>query len=130
MPTGSPIVETTCLSREGELPHGLARIYMPRDLVPAGVLGDDPRAARQSQDSSSSARRRPLSERRCALGPPTSDEALALRIGHASVVLSVTRIATDSTGRVAEATLLAFPGERVEAVFTTHYVIDGRQTQG
>lgn len=41
VPTGSPIVETTCISHEGESPHGLARTYMPRDLVPAGVLNDD-----------------------------------------------------------------------------------------
>lgn len=35
VPTGSPVVEFTCLSREGESPHGLARVYMPHDLAPA-----------------------------------------------------------------------------------------------
>jgi GntR family transcriptional regulator len=29
-----------------------------------------------------------------------------------------------------EAAFLAFPGDRVDAVFTTHHVIDERQTQG
>lgn len=130
VPTGSPIVETTCLSHEGESPHGLARIYMPRDLVPAGVLDDDS-TCRDAVTRFAVLGPPPaaLRETVCAR-PPTPDEASALRIGHASVVLSITRIATDSTGRVVEATLLTFPGDRVEAVFTTHYVIDERQTQG
>ncbi|AXE82866.1 GntR family transcriptional regulator [Streptomyces atratus] len=130
VPTGSPIVETTCISHEGESPHGLARIYMPRDLVPAGVLDDDfmcrDAVTRFAVLGSPPAA---LRETVCAR-PPTSDEASALRIGQAPVVLSVTRIATDSTGRIVEATLLTFPGDRVEAVFTTHHVTDDRQTQG
>ncbi|WP_433916768.1 GntR family transcriptional regulator [Streptomyces sp. NBC_01744] len=128
--TGSPIVETTCLSHEGELPHGMARIYMPRDLVPAGVLDDDS-TCRDAVTRFAVLGPPPtaLRETVCAR-PPTPDEASTLRIGHASVVLSITRIATDSTGRVVEATLLAFPGDRVDAVFTTHHVIDERQTQG
>lgn len=61
---------------------------------------------------------------------PAPDEASALRIGIASIVLSITRIATNSAGRVVEAALLAFPGDRVDAVFTTHHVIDERQSKG
>ncbi|MFF9685565.1 GntR family transcriptional regulator [Streptomyces sp. NPDC014623] len=130
VPTGSPIVETTCLSHGDESPYGLARIYMPRDLVPAGMLDDDSacrgavtRFAVLGPPSAA------LRETVCAR-PPTPDEASALRIGYASVVLSITRIATDSTGRVVEATLLAFPGDRVDAVFNTHHELDERQTQG
>lgn len=41
VPTGSPLAEYTCLSLEQGAPHGLARIYIPRDLAPAGVLDDD-----------------------------------------------------------------------------------------
>ncbi|MEU5166224.1 GntR family transcriptional regulator [Streptomyces mutomycini] len=130
VPTGSPIVETTCLSYGGESPHGLARIYMPRDLVPAGLLDDDS-ACRDAVTRFAVLGPPPaaLRETVCAR-PPTPDEASALRIGHASVVLSITRIATDSTGRVVEATLLAFPGDRVDAVFTNHHVLDERQTEG
>jgi GntR family transcriptional regulator len=130
VPTGSPIVEFTCLSHEGESPHGLARVYMPHDLVPPGALNH-------------ASQRREAATRFAFLGPPptaaretvsarlpTPDEASALRIGNTSVVLSITRIATDSTGRIVEATLLAFPGDRVDAVFTTHHVIDERQSQG
>ncbi|MFI9373837.1 GntR family transcriptional regulator [Streptomyces parvulus] len=129
VPTGSPLVQFTCLSSEGESPHGLARVYLPHDLVPPGVLDD--------------ATCREAATRFAFLGPPpttaretvsarfpTPDEASTLRIGNASVVLSITRIATDLTGRVIEATLLAFPGDRVDAVFTTHHVIDERQSQG
>ncbi|WSL33532.1 GntR family transcriptional regulator [[Kitasatospora] papulosa] len=130
VPTGSPVVETTCLSHEGGSPHGMARIYMPRDLVPAGVLDDDS-ACRNAVTRFAVLGPPPaaLREAVCAR-PPTSDEASALRIGSAAVVLSITRIATDSTGRVVEAALLAFPGDRVDAVFTTHHVLDERQTQG
>ncbi|WP_405677015.1 GntR family transcriptional regulator [Streptomyces sp. NBC_01511] len=41
VPTGSPLAEYSCLSLEQGSPHGLARIYIPRDLTPAGVLDDD-----------------------------------------------------------------------------------------
>jgi GntR family transcriptional regulator len=44
-------------------------------------------------------------------------------------VLAVTRVATDAIGRVVEAALLVFPGDRVDAVFTTHHMTDERQTQ-
>ncbi|MFG3069906.1 GntR family transcriptional regulator [[Kitasatospora] papulosa] len=130
MPTGSPIVETICLSHEGESPQGLARIYMPCDLLPAGALGDDftcrDAATRFALLGPPPAT---LRETVCAR-PPTPDEASALRIGYPSVVLSITRVATDSTGRVVEATLIAFPGDRVDAVFTTHHVIGEREPQG
>jgi GntR family transcriptional regulator len=130
VPAGSPIVEFTCLSHEGESPYGLARIYMPRDLVPAGVLEEDS-TSRGAVTRFALLGPPPAAVREtvCAR-PPTPDEASALRIGLASAVLSITRIATDSTGRVVEATLLAFPGDRIDAVFTTHHVIDERQAQG
>lgn len=41
VPTGSRLFEFSCLSFEGESPHGLARIYIPRDLVPTGMLDND-----------------------------------------------------------------------------------------
>ncbi|WP_406735176.1 GntR family transcriptional regulator [Streptomyces sp. NBC_01108] len=129
VPTGSPLAEYSCLSLEQGSPHGLARIYIPRDLAPAEVLDDD------------SARREAIT-RFAVLGPspatvretacarsPAPDEASALRIGSTTAVLAITRIATDSTGRVIEAALLTFPGDRVDAVFTAHHVLDERQTQ-
>ncbi|WP_446033607.1 GntR family transcriptional regulator [Streptomyces olivaceus] len=127
VPTGSTIMEFTCLSREGESPHGLARVYMPLDLVPPGAL-DDASRCREAATRFAFLGTPPTAARDTVSARfPTPDEASALRIGSASVVLSITRIATDSTGRVVEATLLAFPGDRVDAVFTTHHVIDERQ---
>ncbi|WP_181493961.1 GntR family transcriptional regulator [Streptomyces sp. ScaeMP-e122] len=129
VPPGSPLVEHSCLSLEQGAPHGLARIYIPRDLTPAGALHDNPvcrgAVTRFAVLGPSPAT---IRETVCARSP-TPDEASALRIGTTTAVLAITRIATDSTGRVIEAALLAFPGNRVDAVFTAHHVLDERQTQ-
>ncbi|MER6268289.1 GntR family transcriptional regulator [Streptomyces sp900105755] len=130
VPTGSPLAEFTCVSLEGDAPHGLARIYIPRDLVPAGML-DDESACRETVTRFAVLGPSPAAVREtvCAR-QPTPDEASALRIGSAPPVLAITRVATDPTGRVIEAALLAFPGDRVDAVFTTHHMTDERQTRG
>ncbi|MEV4043887.1 GntR family transcriptional regulator [Streptomyces sp. NPDC049744] len=129
VPTGSPLVQFTCLSSEGESPHGLARVYMPHDLVPPGVLDDT--TCREAATRFAFLGRPPTTAREAVSARfPTPEEASALRIGDTSVVLSITRIATDLTGRVIEATLLAFPGDRIDAVFTTHHVIDERNRKG
>jgi GntR family transcriptional regulator len=129
VPTGSPLAEFVCISHEGESPHGLARIYIPRDLAPAGVLDDEPlyreAVTRFAVLSVSPAAVR---ETVCAR-PPTPDEASTLRTNSTAPVLAITRIAADSTGRIVEAALLVLPGDRVDAVFTTNHVTDERQTQ-
>lgn len=62
--------------------------------------------------------------------PPTDPrEASALRLRSSAPVLAITRVATDTSGRVIEAALLAFPDDHVDAVFTTHPPTDERQTQ-
>ncbi|MFC8276135.1 GntR family transcriptional regulator [Streptomyces sp. NPDC057271] len=129
VPTGSPLAEYFCLSLEEESPHGLARIYLPRDLAPVGVLDED-FAGQEAVTRFAVLGPPPAAVREtvCAR-PATPDESAALRISPTAVVLAITRIATDSTGRVVEAALLAFPRDRVDAVFTTHHVIDERQTQ-
>ncbi|MGW4562673.1 GntR family transcriptional regulator [Streptomyces sp. NPDC004561] len=130
VPTGSPLTEFFCVSHEGESARGLARIYIPHDLVPAGVLDGEPSwqetALRLAVLGSPPATVR---ETVCAR-PPTPDEASTLRTGSSTAVLAIKRVATDAAGRVVEAALLAFPGDRVDAVFTTHHVTDERQTQG
>lgn len=129
VPTGSPLAEIVCISYEGESPHGLARIYIPRDLAPVGVLDDEPpcrgEAARFAVLTASPAAVR---ETVCAR-PPTPDEASTLRTTSTAPVLAITRVATDPTGRVVEAALLVFPGDRVDAVFSTDYMTDERQAQ-
>ncbi|MEV7015559.1 GntR family transcriptional regulator [Streptomyces sp. NPDC093991] len=129
VPTGSPLAEFVCISHEGESPHGLARIYIPRDLAPAGVLDDEP-SYREAVTRFAVLSVPPAAVREtvCAR-PPTPDETSALRTNSTTPVLAITRVATDPTGRVVEAALLVFPGDRVDAVFTTHHVTDERQTQ-
>ncbi|MFC3572935.1 GntR family transcriptional regulator [Streptomyces yaanensis] len=130
VPTSSPLTEFLCLSYEGESPHSLARIYVPRDLAPAAVLGESPSCdgtvARFAVPRPPSAEVRETVSARL----PTPDEASTLRISSALAVLAITRVTADITGRVVEAALLVFPGDRADAVFTTHHVIDerGRQT--
>ncbi|MEV8086357.1 GntR family transcriptional regulator [Streptomyces nigra] len=130
VPAGSPLAEFSCLGLEGESPRGLARIYMPRDLAPAGVLDDDS-GCREAVTRFAILGPPPAAVREtvCAR-PPTPEEATALRIGSMTAVLGITRLATDAAGRVVEAALLAFPGDRVDAVFTAHHAIDERQTEG
>lgn len=130
VPTGSPLAEFFCVSHEGESPHGLARIYIPRDLAPAGVLDDEfacPEAVRRFAvlGPPPAAVRETLCAR-----PPTPDESSTLRTNSVTPVLAITRVATDPTGRVIEAALLVFPGDRADAVFTTHHTPDERQTAG
>lgn len=130
VPMGSPLAEYSCLSLEHGSPHGLARIWIPRDLAPAGALDDDS-ACGEAVTRFAVLGPSPASVREtvCARSP-TPDEASALRIGSTRAVLAITRVATDATGRVVEAGFLAFPGDRVEAVFTTDHVRDERQIQG
>ncbi|MFF5898313.1 GntR family transcriptional regulator [Streptomyces argenteolus] len=130
VPTGRPLAEYTCLSLEHGSPHGLARIYIPRDLAPAGVLDDDS-ACREAVTRFAVLGPPPatIQETVCARSP-TPHEASALRIGNNMAVLAITRIATDAAGRVVEAALLAFPGDRADAVFTAHHVLNERPTQG
>ncbi|MFD4814660.1 GntR family transcriptional regulator, partial [Streptomyces sp. NPDC058418] len=107
VPAGSPLAEFSCLSFEGGSPHGLARIYIPRDLVPAGVLDDDS-ACREAAKRFGVLGVPPAAVRETVSArSPTADEASVLRIGSTAAVLAITRIATDSAGRVVEAALLA-----------------------
>ncbi|WP_329033905.1 GntR family transcriptional regulator [Streptomyces sp. NBC_01725] len=130
VPTGSPLAEYTCLSLEQGAPQGLARIYIPRDLAPAGVL-DEGSVCQEAATRFAVLGPAPATIRETvAARSPTPDEASALRIGNSMAVLAVTRIATDANGRVVEAALLAFPGDRVDAVFTVHHVLNERPTQG
>jgi GntR family transcriptional regulator len=130
MPTGSPLVEFSFISQEGESPYGLARIYIPQDLAPAGVL-DGASSHREAVTRFAVLSPPPAAVREtvCAR-PATPDEASTLRTTSATPVLAITRISTDITGRVVEAALLVFPGDRVDAVFTSQHAIDERQTQG
>ncbi len=128
-PTGSPLTEILCLGHEGDRPHSLARIYIPCDLAPAAVLRES--LPYEGVLTRLMELRPPLAEVREEIGVrrPTPDEASTLRISSALAVLAVTRQATDTAGRVVEAALLVLPGDRADAVFTTHHVIDERPAE-
>ncbi|MFD5516916.1 GntR family transcriptional regulator [Streptomyces sp. NPDC127066] len=130
VPAGSPLTEFSCLSFEGASPHGLARIYIPRDLAPAGALGNESTYGEAATRFAVLGPAPAVVRETVCARPPTPDEVWALRIGSTVPILAITRTATDSAGRVVEAALLAFPGDRIDAVFTTHDVIDERQAQG
>lgn len=129
VPTGSPLAEYVCVSHEGASPLGLARIYLPRDQGPADLLGEQPSYEQTTKRFAVlSPAPAEVRETICAR-PPTPDEVSALRISPTAAVLAITRTATDSAGRVVEAALLAFPGDRTDAVFITHHAAAERQSQ-
>ncbi|MFF9701619.1 GntR family transcriptional regulator [Streptomyces griseofuscus] len=129
VPAGSPLTEFFCISRQGETSRGLARIYIPPDLTPAGV--EDRNSSWRETATRFAVLSTPqatVRETVCAR-PPTLEEASALRLRSSAPVLAITRVAADMSGRVIEAALLVFPGDHIDAVFTTHQPTDERQTQ-
>ncbi|MFF4869374.1 GntR family transcriptional regulator [Streptomyces sp. NPDC000961] len=127
---GSPLTEFLCLSHDGQCPHSLARIYIPRDLTPAEIPGESswPQGVASLLPESRPALAE-VQESVCAR-LPTPLEAATLRISSTLAVLTITRVAADTTGRVVEAALLVLPGDRTEAVFTTHHTTEDRRAEG
>ncbi|MEU0403325.1 UTRA domain-containing protein [Streptomyces sp. NPDC006197] len=123
VPAGSPLTEFQCLSHYGTSPHSLSRVYVPRDLAPT-VVPDE-----STWPTTVATPLAEVEERLCAR-LPTPVEAATLRISRTLAVLAITRVATDTVGRVVEAALLALPGDRAEAVFTTHHTPEGRRAEG
>lgn len=126
----SPLTEFLCLSHEGKSPHSLARVYVPRDLAPTDVPGDLPWC--EGVEASLAQFRPPLAEIREKVSArlPTPEEATTLRISSTLAVLAITRVTADITGRVVEAALLVLPGDRANAVFTTHHMTEEKGTEG
>ncbi|MDH3032761.1 GntR family transcriptional regulator [Streptomyces sp. TRM75561] len=129
MPTGSPLTEILCLGHEGEGPHSLARIYVPCDLAPAAALRES--LPYEEVMTGLMELRPPPAEVReeISVRLPTPEEASTLRISSALAVLAITRQTADVAGRVVEAALLVLPGDRADAVFTTHHMIDERPAE-
>ncbi|MFF9351647.1 GntR family transcriptional regulator [Streptomyces sp. NPDC014734] len=127
---GSPLTEYFCLSLEGETSHSLARVYVPRDLTSAaGLAGECTFEGMVTGPTVPTSPPVEIRETVCAR-PPTPDEASTLRTSSAIAVLAITRVVADSAGRVVEAAHLVFPGDRIDAIFTTHHVINERRVQG
>ncbi|MEU3479177.1 GntR family transcriptional regulator [Streptomyces sp. NPDC033754] len=128
--TGSPLTEYLYLSHDGKSPHSLARVYIPRDLAPADVPGES--SGPEEVATMLAKPRPPLAEiqERVRARLPTPVEATTLRISSTLAVLEVTRVAADATGRIVEAALLILPGDRADAVFTTHPTTEERTAKG
>ncbi|MEU7291745.1 GntR family transcriptional regulator [Streptomyces exfoliatus] len=129
---GSPLIEYLCLSHEGKSPHSLARVYVPRDLAPTELPEAGESAWGEGVEARLAGLRPPLAEIREYVSArlPTPEEATTLRISSALAVLAVERVAADATGRVIEAALLVLPGDRADAVFTTHTMIEEKGKEG
>ncbi|MFD0148622.1 GntR family transcriptional regulator [Streptomyces sp. NPDC127132] len=130
VPAGTLVTEFLCLSHDGKSPHSLARVYIPRDLAPADVPDEPP--GPEAVATMLPKPRPPLAEiqERVRARLPTPVEATTLRISSTLAVLEVTRLATDTTGRIVEAALLVLPGNRADAVFTTHSTTEERTAEG
>ncbi|MFE6909359.1 GntR family transcriptional regulator [Streptomyces erythrochromogenes] len=122
VPPHSALTEVLFTTHEGKTPHGLAHIYVSHDLAPA-----TPPLAEQIAVSLADFRP-PLSEvqERVSARLPTQEEAATLRISPTLAVLSLTRVSTDTAGRVVEAALLVLPGDRADALFTTRFMSEER----
>ncbi|MFF7441108.1 GntR family transcriptional regulator [Streptomyces sp. NPDC008122] len=130
VPTGSPLTEFFCLSHDGKSPHSLARVYIPRDLVPPDVPHESPGPAGVATMPTKPYSLLPEIQERVCARLPTPVEATTLRISSMLAVLEVTRVSTDAAGRIVEAALLILPGDRADALFTTHPTTEERTAEG
>ncbi|MFB6508772.1 GntR family transcriptional regulator [Streptomyces virginiae] len=120
VPPLSPLTELLYVTHDEKAPHSLARICVPRDLAPTGCPSPEQMRARLAD------LRPPLSEIQERLGArlPTEEESTALRISTSLPVLSLTRVATNTVGRVVQAALIVLPGDRADVLFTTRLMPD------
>ncbi|MFF3770525.1 GntR family transcriptional regulator [Streptomyces sp. NPDC002232] len=123
VPSNTAVTEFRCTTYEGETPRSVARIYTPRDLAPSVQLGSSPWPTRAEPISTEI--RETVTARL-----PTPEEATTLRISSTLAVLAIASVATTTTGRVVEAALLVLPGDRADAVFTTHPTTEERKRKG
>ncbi|MFE3073532.1 GntR family transcriptional regulator [Streptomyces sp. NPDC059247] len=127
---GSPLTEFLCLSHDGKSPHSLARVYIPRDLAPTATPDAPP-----WPQGVAALLPKPFPElaeihEHIHVRLPTPAEATTLRISSTLAILAITRVATDTAGRVVEAALLALPGDRAEALFITPHMTTERRPEG
>ncbi|MBD0712393.1 GntR family transcriptional regulator [Streptomyces sp. CBMA291] len=127
---GSPVTELRFLSHDGQTPHSLAHVYVPRDLAPTDVPADPHWPQEVASLLSGSLPLLTEVQEKVLVRLPTPPEAAALRISSTLAILAVTRVATDTTGRVIEVALLVLPGDRTDAVFTTRHTTGERSAEG
>ncbi|MER8237535.1 GntR family transcriptional regulator [Streptomyces sp. NPDC094049] len=116
VPSRTPLTEFLHLTHQGDSPHSLARIYVPQDLAPVEQSWCRPEWAETREAVTARL--------------PTPEEASTLRISSTLAVLAITRVSSDTTGRVVEAARLVLPGDRADALFITHHTTEERGTEG
>ncbi|MGA5068087.1 GntR family transcriptional regulator [Streptomyces exfoliatus] len=116
VPSRTPLTEFLYLTHQRESPHSLARIYVPQDLAPAELPWCRPGWAKTRETVTARL--------------PTPEEASVLRISSTLAVLAITRVSSDTTGRVVEAARLVLPGDRANALFITHHTTEEKGTEG
>ncbi|MFE9737160.1 GntR family transcriptional regulator [Streptomyces sp. NPDC006477] len=116
VPSRTPLTEFLYLTHQSESPHSLARVYVPQDLAPAELPRRRPGWAETRETDTARL--------------PTPEEASTLRISSTLAVLAITRVSSDTTGRVVEAARLVLPGDRANALFITHPTTEERETEG
>ncbi|CAM5254681.1 hypothetical protein SXANM310S_02394 [Streptomyces xanthochromogenes] len=129
VPLHSPLSELLCVGYEGDSPHSLIRVSVPRDLAPINLQAEVP--CWGSVEAALAEVRPALADTQetVAARLPTRGEAAALRISAALAILAITRVSTDIAGRVAKAAHLVFPGDRTSALFTTQRMPTERPAQ-
>ncbi|GLV91809.1 hypothetical protein Slala04_32630 [Streptomyces lavendulae subsp. lavendulae] len=119
VPPRSPLTEVLFTAHDGNKPHSLAHIYVPRDLAQSDQPAATPSPKQVPVRLVDSQPLLVEVQERLSARLPTAEEATALRISSCLAVLSLTRVAIDATGRVVEAAILVLPGDRADALFTT-----------
>ena len=122
VPVGTPLAEYVYVSRLDGSPYSLARVYLPAFVPPLKALstGHFPWGEDLGDQFAAAGLRLASVVERFVARHPTAEEAETLRISGKTSVLAVERTSIDDTGRVIAGALLVLPGDRTEAMFTTH----------
>ncbi|MFF7436656.1 GntR family transcriptional regulator [Streptomyces sp. NPDC008122] len=121
VPPNTPLTEFHCVTYQDETPRSVARVYVPRDLVPTSKLGSSswPGGLKAGWAEC----RETVTARL-----PAPEEARALRISPTRTVLTITSVAVNAAGRVIEIAFFALPSDSADAVFTTHPTTEEGET--
>ncbi|MCX5532201.1 GntR family transcriptional regulator [Streptomyces sp. NBC_00006] len=132
VPAGTRLTEYLCIRHEGKSPHSLARIYIPGASAPRLTPCDSPPYSYAQVEAQLTAHRSPSAEfrERVTARLPTPEEVVTLRISPTLSILAISRLAVDSTGDVVEAAFLSLPGDRADAFFITHPIIEKQRREG
>jgi GntR family transcriptional regulator len=122
VPVGTPLTEYVYVSRLDGAPYSLARVYLPAFVAPLKVQSTNrsPWGNDLGDQFAAAGLHLATVVERFTARLPTAEEAETLRISGKTSVLAVERTSVDVAGRVIAGARLMLPGDRTEALFTTH----------